>query len=620
MTTRLGYPTLTTSTLNLEASINEALFRFDVAACPQINSRTVVTPPLAPAEGDVYIVPVGASVAWGAPDNYVMYRFGGFWYSFLPNRRLYLTVADEADQRIFWSGTAWVNTASSGGGHAIADEGTLVPSQPTLNFVGPGVTVTDDAINSRTIVTIPGGGSSGGGGGGGSSLTWSAPSGVAALAPNGGYLLNSTNLSHSIEAGTLGAIVEIVGTAGWKAGGNPNVIFAADGTSMNGCQSMPGFPRAVASLRCLGGSNWSLFNSTGVELAAVIGGGPTSDYYFPPTPYSYFAAKRNTNYGTFDSSMQATISVGSGYRGGVLLTDGRVFCVPNDATTAKIYDPVTTTTTVAGGSFPGAGAYLGGVLLPDGRVFCVPLQTTTARIYDPVTNTTTVAGGSFPGGGAYVGGVLLPDGQVFCVPHHATTARIYDPVTNTTTVAGGSFPGGGAHIGGVLLPDGRVFCVPYQASTARIYDPVTNTTTVAGGSFPGGASYWGGVLLPDGRVFCVPHQATTAIIYDPVTNTTTVAVGSFPGGGAYVGGVLLPDGRVFCVPHNASTATIYDPATNTTAAGGSFPGSSAYTGGVLLPDGRVFCVPDPAPNATVVGGVLPTLPISRTMSAYDNKL
>lgn len=34
----------------------------------------------------------------------------------------------------------------------------------------------------------------------------------------------------------------------------------------------------------------------------------------------------------------------------------------------------------AGGTYPGSGAFAGGVLLPDGRVFCVPRDSTTARI------------------------------------------------------------------------------------------------------------------------------------------------------------------------------------------------------------------------------------------------
>lgn len=69
-------------------------------------------------------------------------------------------------------------------------------------------------------------------------------------------------------------------------------------------------------------------------------GGLSADYWFPPTPYSYFELIRSTNYGT----------------------------------------PADTLTTPTG-SFPGGGAFAGGVLLSDGRVFCVPHNSTTARIY-----------------------------------------------------------------------------------------------------------------------------------------------------------------------------------------------------------------------------------------------
>jgi hypothetical protein len=42
----------------------------------------------------------------------------------------------------------------------VQDEGTAQTLRSKLNFVGAGVTVTDDAVNGRTIVTIPGGGGS----------------------------------------------------------------------------------------------------------------------------------------------------------------------------------------------------------------------------------------------------------------------------------------------------------------------------------------------------------------------------------------------------------------------------------------------------------------------------
>jgi hypothetical protein len=201
------------------------------------------------------------------------------------------------------------------------------------------------------------------------------------------------------------------------------------------------------------------------------------------------------------------------------------------------------------GAAPVAGAYVGGVLLPDGRVFCVPYVATQARIYDAAGGFTDV--GAAPVAGAYQGGVLLPDGRVFCVPHYATQARIYDAAGGFTDV--GAAPGGCAYVGGVLLPDGRVFCVPFNATQARIYDAAGGFTDV--GAAPVAGAYQGGVLLPDGRVFCVPLNATQARIYDAAGGFTDV--GAAPGGNAYIGGVLLPDGRVFCVPFNATQARIY---------------------------------------------------------------
>lgn len=45
-------------------------------------------------------------------------------------------------------------TVSSGGGHTIQDEGVPLTQRSNLNFVGAGVTVTDDAGNNATVVTV----------------------------------------------------------------------------------------------------------------------------------------------------------------------------------------------------------------------------------------------------------------------------------------------------------------------------------------------------------------------------------------------------------------------------------------------------------------------------------
>lgn len=59
-----------------------------------------------------------------------------------------ITVTKNAQGKYVIAGTA------SGGGHTIQDEGTPLTQRTNLNFVGAGVTVTDDSGNDATVVTI----------------------------------------------------------------------------------------------------------------------------------------------------------------------------------------------------------------------------------------------------------------------------------------------------------------------------------------------------------------------------------------------------------------------------------------------------------------------------------
>ena len=56
---------------------------------------------------------------------------------------------------------------SGGSAHVVQDEGTPLPQRANLNFVGAGVTATDDFDNNATVVTIPGGV-----GGAGDAVVW----------------------------------------------------------------------------------------------------------------------------------------------------------------------------------------------------------------------------------------------------------------------------------------------------------------------------------------------------------------------------------------------------------------------------------------------------------------
>jgi len=59
---------------------------------------------------------------------------------------------------VVWEDVGTSGGGTGGGGYAtVQDEGTALPAETKLNFVGAGVTATDDAANTRTNVTIPGG-------------------------------------------------------------------------------------------------------------------------------------------------------------------------------------------------------------------------------------------------------------------------------------------------------------------------------------------------------------------------------------------------------------------------------------------------------------------------------
>jgi len=291
-------------------------------------------------------------------------------------------------------------------------------------------------------------------------------------------------------------------------------------------------------------------------------------------------------------------AAGNSYVGGVLLPDGRVFCVPAGATVARVYDPRTNTLSVLSPAYPGGFAFFGGCLLPDGRVFCSPFLNTAGRIHDVVKDTifatTTISGG----GGTTESCALLPDGRVFLAPFSSTTFRIYDPVTDTvTSLSQTHAETQPAYDGCVTLLDGRIYMVPHSASRSRIYNPFTNQITTPAGTFPAGAGSnygTGGVLMADGRVFCVPDGGSVATIYNPYTDQLTTPNGGFPGiEGPYSTGCLLPDGRIFLCPQNANNAKIYDPLTDSmsTPSGAFGVAADKYQSCVLLNNGDVYCVP-----------------------------
>jgi hypothetical protein len=311
------------------------------------------------------------------------------------------------------------------------------------------------------------------------------------------------------------------------------------------------------------------------------------------------------------------------FMGGVLLPNGKVFCVPFAYTgTDYVFDPATGTfETQAGAASAQAGsAFAGGVLLPNGKVFCCSYSYSgTAYVFNPSTGTFETQAGAASGQGAFFGGVLLPNGKVFCVASNYTQGNyIFNPLTGTFDETNQIYGSGtGKFSGGVLLPYttggastwpyGKVFCVPYNyTGTDYVYNPGTSpnngvfeTQTDAA---PGSAAFSGGVLLPNGKVFCVPfNYSGTDYVFNPATNSFETQTDAAPGSAAFEGGVLLPNGKVFCVASSyAGQDYIFNPASGTFERPFPVGGYTAHvtddaipghSGGILLPNGKVFSVP-----------------------------
>jgi streptogramin lyase len=314
----------------------------------------------------------------------------------------------------------------------------------------------------------------------------------------------------------------------------------------------------------------------------------------------------NTNYdaGMYDQISYGTVSGAPGsaaFWGGVLVPDGRVVFVPQNATAIGIFNSATNTYSTVAYTRPTTDAYLGGVLIPDGRVVFVPQNAQMIGIFNPATNvySTIVAA---TGANAYSGGVLLPDGRIVFTPSSATTIGIFNPATNTYSTIAYTRPALAAYRSSILLPDGRVLFVPGNATMIGIFNPATNSYTTIAAAISGSDAYLSGVLVPDGRVIFVPGGATAIGIFNPATNVYSTAAYTGQTAYAYIGGVLLSDGRVIFVPYNSTVIGVFNPVTNLYSTISAAPGGNAYIGGVSLPDGRVLLVPNSGLTIGILSG------------------
>lgn len=347
---------------------------------------------------------------------------------------------------------------------------------------------------------------------------------------------------------------------------------------------------------------------------------------------SWWATSSNPVYGNLVTGSSGS----SAFGGSVLLPDGRVLFVPQNASNVGFFTPATGaySNVVVPGITPVTNKFRGGVLVPNGNVVFIPFNNSNVGLYNPVANiySNIQVGAAAAGSGfRFQGGVLSPTGNVVMVPRDSANIGIFNPTTLAMTNVGPIAAQGLSLFGsGVLLPNGNVVMSPMGASgNIGMYNTALLTTAAFTnvGPITSTLTWESSVLAPNGNVIFPPSTSTNVVVYNPTFVSSPIAAGGYSniqlgaiGGTNYFqGGTLLPSGNVIFAPADASNVGMFDPGT-LTYSNCAFvsPATGKFFGCTLVPDGRVvFC---PASSANV--GVLNTMvPAGKEfcMSPYFNK-
>ncbi len=133
-TPNLKLPYIMAAQAQKHVTHNEAIRALDAVVQLTVIDRDLTAAPLSPADGDRYIVAVGAGGDWAGRDQNIAAFQDGTWMFYPPATGWLAWVADE-DALVAWDGTAWVQ--AGGGGVNPVD---LV-----------GVNATADATNRLTV-------------------------------------------------------------------------------------------------------------------------------------------------------------------------------------------------------------------------------------------------------------------------------------------------------------------------------------------------------------------------------------------------------------------------------------------------------------------------------------
>lgn len=312
------------------------------------------------------------------------------------------------------------------------------------------------------------------------------------------------------------------------------------------------------------------------------------------------------------------------YRGGILASNGKIYCIPHGSTSVLIIDTLNDTydnTTITGIS---PNYYSSGVLAKNGKIYAAPSLRNNDKILVIDTNINTfyyISGVPTVVINQWWGGCLAPNGKIYFISQGNPRILVVDPISDTFTTIEHSVTNPGQWCGGVLAPNGLIYCIPFNSQYVAIIDPVNNTFNPTGINLASfgitglGGNWASGVLGINGKIYCVPRTSNIVLIIDPNTNTvdyTSIVIDpersdSVP---KWFGGTLSPSGDIYMMPFNDKRLLIVNTNNNTFKTISDIgSGNSDWVGSVLAPSGKIYGIPNNVNDVLIIKTGIPTNPL-----------
>lgn len=273
------------------------------------------------------------------------------------------------------------------------------------------------------------------------------------------------------------------------------------------------------------------------------------------------------------------------WRGNPIRANGLHFHVPYDANTLLVHNPDTgkmwrytaAQLGLASTAFDGTQKWNRGVVGRDGRIYCIPYDATAVLVIDPVALTATLETFGLPtsalsGGDKWDGGAMDSNGVIWCAPYASVNVLAIDTVNQSARVLtaaqlgmGGTALNGSAKYSGAVFVGGKVYCIPFVENDVLVIDCAAATATQPTyGLTLSDSSKWSGAAVVGTLIYCCPFSSEDILVIDTVAATAVrhnmgpAGVSTPLTGSNKWRGLVRVGGKLYGIPVNSVNFLVID--------------------------------------------------------------